>query len=486
MDSYTPNEIPQIQEDEFLPQINSWITGGGATLVSLFSIAVILTSVLEYNVAVKTQATIRPVGDNDLVQSAIEGKVNQIKVSNHQKVKTGDIIARLDDSRLQTKKNQLQDSIEQSQLQISQIEAQVQQLNSQLQAQNRLIKRNIAAAEAEFRVIQRNYRDQKIIAQNNFEQARASENFAQIELQRIQQEKTLQATVEEAEASLRLAKAQRNRMLPILRSGAISRNFFEEKQQSVKAAQAKLEQAKSASRTLLAEKQQAVIIARTNVNKARSAINPVNATVTAVKERINQEKAKGEATVAALNKELQTLFVSRGELKRKLQDSIEEIKLVNKELQQTIIRAPVSGTILQLNLHNPEQVLRPGEIVARIAPDNAALEIKAQVEARDIDKVKPKQKVQIQVSACPYPDFGTFKGTVKKVAADSTPVNPENTNLPKLAAYEVTIKPDKLFAVKDGKKCYLLPGMEGKASIISRRETIMQFVLRKARIISNL
>ncbi|MEM1395720.1 MAG: HlyD family efflux transporter periplasmic adaptor subunit, partial [Cyanobacteria bacterium P01_H01_bin.150] len=465
MDSYKSNQIPQVQEDEFLPQIDSWTTAGGASLASLFLLAVTLTSILEYNVAVKTQATIRPVGELGVVQSAIHGKVRQINVVSNQKVKSGDVIATVDDSKLQTKKNQLKASIKQSRLQVKQIEAQQRELDFQMQAQTRLIKRNIAAAEAELKVIQRNYQDKVVIAQSDLKQAQTSENFAQVQLERIKREKVLEATVEEAEASLKLAKAQRDRMLTILNSGAISRNFFEEKEQAVKAAQAKLEQAKSSALNLLAEKEKSLNDARINVIKANTIINPDSAAVTIVKERINQERAKGQATIAALKKEQQTLFLSGVELKKKIHSSLQEIKIIEKELKQTIVRAPMSGTILQLNLRNPQQVLSPGEIVARIAPTNAPLEIKAQVTAQDIDKVKTKQKVQMQVSACPYPDFGTFNGTVQTIASDTIPVTTDNTNTPPKGIYEVTIKPDTLFAQKNNHKCFLLPGMEGKASI---------------------
>ncbi|MEO0936203.1 MAG: HlyD family efflux transporter periplasmic adaptor subunit, partial [Cyanobacteria bacterium J06641_2] len=335
------------------------------------------------------------------------------------------------------------------QLQVKQIEAQQRELDFQMQAQTRLIKRNIAAAEAELKVIHRNYQDKVIIAQSDLKQAQTSENFAQVQLERIKREKVLEATVEEAEASLKLAKAQRDRMLTILNSGAISRNFFEEKEQAVKAAQAKLEQAKSSALNLLAEKEKSLNDARINVTKANTIINPDSAAVTVVKERIKQERAKGEATIAALKKEQQTLFLSGVELKKKIHSSLQEIKLVEKELKQTIVRAPMAGTILQLNLRNPQQVLSPGEIVARIAPTNAPLEIKAQVTAQDIDKVKPKQKVQMQVSACPYPDFGTFNGTVQTIASDTIPVTTDNTNTPPKGIYEVTIKPDTLFAQKN-------------------------------------
>ncbi len=62
---------------------------------------------------VKGQAVVRPSGELRIVQAATEGQVMQIYVKENQVVKTGDAIALIDDSRLQTKKSQLQSNIQQ-------------------------------------------------------------------------------------------------------------------------------------------------------------------------------------------------------------------------------------------------------------------------------------------------------------------------------------------------------------------------------------
>lgn len=488
MDSYTrvSNQIPQVQEDEFLPRINSWLTLGGAFLVALFSLAVVASSILEYRVAVKALATIRPAGELRLVQTAVDGKVQEIKVSKNQTVKLGEIIASIDDYRLRTRKEQLKNSIEESRLQMGQMNSQTRELRVQMDAQKSLINHNISVAQVDVQKNKRIYQDQTNIINVDLGQAKITEKFAQLKLKRLQKEKALQATIEEAKASFRLAQVQRERMLPILKEGAISRNYFEEKEQAVKAAQAKLEQAKSSAKTLLAETEEALNIAQANVIRAKTSIDPSNANILIAEQRIQQEKAKGKATLAALNKELQTLFISRLELEKKLQRDMRELKQVEKDLALTIIRAPIAGTVLELNLRNPQQVLRSGEVIANIAPSSAPLRIKAKVAARDIDKVKPQQKVQMQVSACPFPDFGTLKGKVETIAPDTLPTTTNNDPNSSIGAtYETTIIPDTLSVGEGANKCILLPGMEGKVSIISREETILKFILRKARLISN-
>jgi multidrug efflux pump subunit AcrA (membrane-fusion protein) len=480
-----PDQLHLVQGNEFIPQISSWITVGGGVLVSTFGAAVTLASVLHYTEVVKAPATIRPAGELRLVQAAIEGTVKQITAEENQQVKKGEVIARIDDSRLQTQKKQLQSSIEESELQILQADNQIANLEGQIAAETNLMNRNISSAQAELVGVQRNYQDQQIKAKADMIQAKASLGLAKIQLRRLYHEKVLVATVKEAEATLELAKVQRNRLQPILKSGAISPTLFEEKELAVKAAQAKLEQAKAASQNLLEEKQQTLQTAQINLTKAKTAINPSNAAINVALERIQQEKARGKATLAALNKERQTLLRQRLELQNQRDRSYRELKQLEIDLSQTVIRAPISGMLLQLNLRNPQQVVRAGDPVAYIAPLHAPLLIKARVEAQDIDKVKAGQQIQMQVSACPYPDYGTLNGTVKSVASDILPVASNLTNTPTQAVYEVTIQPQTMFVGSVEHPCPLKPGMEGRSDIISRQEMVLQFLLRKTRLLTS-
>ncbi|MBE9192394.1 HlyD family efflux transporter periplasmic adaptor subunit [Gloeocapsopsis crepidinum LEGE 06123] len=482
----TPEQLPTISSNEFLPRINPWAITGGGFIVVILGGGVILASVLEYNVAVKAPGAIRPAGELRLVEAAFEGTVEQIAVEENQVVKRGDTIVRIDDSRLQTQKSQLQSRIRQIQLQLSKFYTQIEELQAQVEAQTRLINRNIVAAQAELRGVERNYQDQTTKVQADLAEAQASLELARVQLERLQQEKVLTATVEEAQAALQVARVQRDRLLQVLQSGAISRNLFEEREQAVKSAQAKLEQAKASTANLLEEKQQDLRLAQLKLTRYKTAINPSDAPIVIATERIKQERAKGEATLAALNKELQVLLQQQLELQTQLKHSQKELQQLEHDLTRSLVRAPISGTVLKLNLRNSEQVVQPGEAIAYIAPVNAPLLIKAQVPIPDIDKVKTGQKVQMQVSACPYPDYGTLNGVVKTIAPDILPVASNQANSPSLPIYEVSIEPQTLVMENGSSRCQLQPGMNGNASIISRKETIMKFIFRKARFISNI
>jgi HlyD family secretion protein len=476
-----------LEANEFLPHIGKWIHIGGGVMIGMFVVAISLSSVLYYNVTVKVPATIRPLGELRLVESAITGTVKKIAVKENQIVNKGEVIAYLDDSQFQSQKKQLQNTIQQSKLQLLQIDAQINEINTQIIAQTNLNERTILAARAELTGTKRNYQDQQIKTGTEMTQAKITINLAKNQLERLQKEKVLIASLQEAEAALKLAISQRDRLQNIVTSGAISQNLMEEKEQAVTSAQAKLEQAKSNAKNLQEEKEQAVKLAQINLQKAKIGINPSNANVTVALERINQEKARGDGNLAALKKERELLIQQRLELQKQQIRTGQELQQLENELNKSVIRSPTKGTLMQLKLRNSGQVVQLSEALAQIAPVDAPLIIKAHVSAKDIDKIKIGQAVQMQVSSCPYPDYGTLKGTVKTIAPDviATTQNNYIISTPQLATYEINIDPQNLFLGKGDRLCYLKSGMEGRADIISQQETVMQFILRKSKLITN-
>ena len=483
-----PDELHLVEVNEFLPRIGKWINIAGGILVSIFVIVVALTTVIKYKVTIKVPASVRPVGELRVVQSAMAGTIQKIAAKENQVMTQGAAIAYVDNFNLQSQKSQLENSIQKIQLQLNQITAQEAEIDAQIAAQTDLINRTIIAAQAQLNGSQRNYKDQQIKANADMTQAETALIFSRLQLERLQREKLLAATVQEAETALQIAKIQRDRLQSAAKSGAISRNIFEEKEQAVISAEAKLEQAKANTKNLLEEKEQSLKIAQINLQKAKSALNPNNSSVTVAYEQIRQEQAKGEATLAALRKEKETQIQQRLEVQKQLVRSRKELEQLQTELNKSVIRAPITGTLLKLNLRNPGQVVQLSEAIAQIAPLNSSMQIKAHVMTKDIDKVKPGQQVQIQISACPYPDYGILKGSVSAVAPDALPTvkNGANANEPQSITYEVTIQPQKSYLGKGDHQCHLKSGMEGRANIITRQETVLQFILRKARLTADI
>jgi HlyD family type I secretion membrane fusion protein len=438
-----PDFLRLVDKDEYLPPINIWMRMGGIFLVGTVGVAFGFSSVVQYNTTVKADATVRPAGEIRLVQSATEGTVTSIKVKENQVVKKGDEIALLDNSQLQSRKSQITGNIQQNYLQRSQINAQLKALEAQIAAESNSTQRAILSAQADLNANRREYRDRRI---------------------------TTQAEVEEVEASVELAREELKRYQQLADTGAIAALQIKEKEQAFKAAQARLE-------------------------RTQAGLNPLDANVEIAQQRIAQEQAKGESVLAALNKEKQQLISRQVEIQNQIKSDQEELKQLLKQLQRTVVRSSETGTILKLDLRNSGQIVRVGDVIAQISPSKAPLVIKARVAAADISKVQvckavkvaecTEGKVVMRVSAYPYPDYGILKGAVRAISADAiTPqVNPNSQTIP---YYEVTIEPEKLNLIKGNTSYPIQAGMEVTSEIISKEETLLTFILRKARLLTDL
>jgi HlyD family secretion protein len=238
------------------------------------------------------------------------------------------------------------------------------------------------------------------------------------------------------------------------------------------------------------QKEAAVRAASARVRKLRALMNPTSAPIIRAKELVIQEQARGQASLAGLRQQRDQFFQNRIEAQNQVARAQIEVQQAEKELKGTIVRATADGTVLQLNLRNPGQVVQAGQAIAEIAPPNYSLLVKAQVGASDINKIRKGSEVQMRVNGCSYTEYGTLNGVVKSIAVDTVSATPNPGNnssaAPKTSAYAVTIQPKALFLGKGKNICRLKYGMDGRADIITRKETVLDFILKKARLLTDI
>ena len=449
--------LPTISEDEFIPPINRWTKFGGLFIVAVVALAIPISAMTKYKETIKTQATIRPNGESRLVQAATEGRVTQISVKNNQAVNKGDPIATIDDSRLQTQKSQLEDSVQKLRSQFAQINAQIDALNNQISAESDRIQSSVAAAESELERVRREYQDKQVITQAEVRRSQSDLNAAT--------------------SALNAAQAKLNRYQDVAQKGAISQDQLQEVEQQ------------------LLQQQQAVEAAQAKLTSDRTTLNPSDAEVMSATSRIAEARATGTASLAVLNKEKQALIQRRIEIGQQIERDSKELQQTETDIEQTTITATSDGIVSQLNLRNRGQILRPGEQIARIAPTNSEIVIKTAVPAKSIGKLELGQTAQMRVSACPYSDYGTLKGTVTAIAPDAIVPQPDNVDAStsdiasrngNASFYDVVIEPTETILGKEDNKCVIQLGMEGQADIVTKEETVLQFLLRKARLTTSL
>ena len=424
-------ELSLVAADDFLPPISRWTNRGAIVLLGIFGTALCLTNVLKFKTTVKAPVQIRPVGELRVVQAATAGTVTSIEAEANQKLERGDIIAIVDSSQLQTQKSQQQQKLEQSKANLVQTKAQIADLDRQINIERASIQRLDEFDRVDTKLSQQEYEQRLVTAQTELETATAGVNLAQEELARFQQ---LEAT------------------------GAISK--------------LQISQKKAALQESIAKQKQ-----------AQAKIVPSEADLLRAKEDTAQKQTLSQTRISSLNRDRKTLIEKQVSLSKQFNQDRAELQQITKNIEETVVRATASGTVQELNLRNQGQIVNSGEAIATIAPDRSTQLAIANVTTQDIGRVKVDRETQIKVSACPYPDYGILSGVVQNISPDAFEIETATGNS---SFYQVAIEPEHNFVGTPQHKCALKSGMSGSVDIITQNETVLSFLVRKARLKINL
>ncbi len=177
-----------------------------------------------------------------------------------------------------------------------------------------------------------------------------------------------------------------------------------------------------------------------------------DAEIKAARDALNSAEERVVKRKAALNKlqsDPQMPLPSRMESSLALARA--ELAVAEAGMHRTRIRAPSDGTILKADTHKGETVTPSPENVLFVVGDLSALRIRAEIEERDIGKIRVGQKVLARTDAFPGE---TFTGKVDKVARALGPPQIPNKGRVRLADREVLQVLINLDA-----RTTLLPGM---------------------------
>ncbi|MEQ9859780.1 HlyD family type I secretion periplasmic adaptor subunit [Pectobacterium cacticida] len=106
------------------------------------------------------------------------------------------------------------------------------------------------------------------------------------------------------------------------------------------------------------------------------------------------------------------------ETQRLIQDLTQRLKTAEYELQNTYIRAPVSGTVVGLSLHTEGGVVNSGQMLMEIVPDGQPLLIDAQLPIALVDRVSNGLPVELLFSAFNQSTTPRVSGIVALIGAD--------------------------------------------------------------------
>lgn len=192
---------------------------------------------------------------------------------------------------------------------------------------------------------------------------------------------------------------------------------------------------------------------------------------------VAEQEARGVSELARLR---QAAFQARSaadELHKQVLQRDTRLRQLERAISQTRVLAPIDGSVVSTALRHAGQVLRAGEPLAVIAPQTAPLDVRLQLPPESISQVKPGQAATVRISACPTAEFGVLPARVESVAAD---VQPRQQDRP--GSYGVVLKPQRRDLRGRSTVCALRPGMAVVADVVTRRTTVLMFLLNKLRL----
>ena len=106
------------------------------------------------------------------------------------------------------------------------------------------------------------------------------------------------------------------------------------------------------------------------------------------------------------------------DVRNKLSDFKQKNIVAIDVLRRIELKAPRSGTVQNLKAFTIGQVIRPGEPIMDIVPDDEALIIQAQFQPQDIDVVHDGQKAEIKFPAFHSRTLPTMEGVIETLSHD--------------------------------------------------------------------
>lgn len=141
-------------------------------------------------------------------------------------------------------------------------------------------------------------------------------------------------------------------------------------------------------------------------------------------------------------------------------------------LQRTLIGAPVDGTVVALRFRTSGGVVRPGEPVLEIVPDNEELLIDARLSPMDIDVVRAGLPARVVLPAFQQRHMPQIHGRVRQVSPDAI-ADPQTGQL--FFQVRVEIDRDQLAALEP--ELELTPGMPAEVYITTGERTALDYLL---------
>lgn len=188
------------------------------------------------------------------------------------------------------------------------------------------------------------------------------------------------------------------------------------------------------------------------------------------------ERAAGlEAELAGISSSSRTAAAQDAARWRREADELSgRLAVLEEQLNRTLIRAPIAGTVVGSSISTEGGVVAPGAVMMSIVPSGTALVVKAQVDPKDRETLLTGQPARIRFTGLSQRFSRPVDGEVAMISADRVT---ESTGPVPKSFYDATIVlPDDAAAVAGIDRLY--PGMQAEVVIETGERTVLEYLVQ--------
>ncbi|MBD2202457.1 HlyD family efflux transporter periplasmic adaptor subunit [Calothrix sp. FACHB-1219] len=272
---------------------------------------------------------------------------------------------------------------------------------------------------------------------------------AQLEVEKTRKQLAqTQVKKEDTQKSLEIQSTILGRVKILAEEGGISQLQYLNQQQQVQNLRAEIAQLAEEEKRLQFEIQKG----------QQQSVNTVAASDKDILERISQNKQR----IADIDSQFSKILL---ENEQRLSDINSKIAQARQNIKYQELRAPVSGTIFDLQAKTAGYVANPTQKLMQIVPNDKFI-AEVFITNRDIGFVREDMKVDVRIDSFPFSEFGDIKGKVIGIGSDALP--PDQTH--QFYRFPARVSLEKQYLTVRDKKINLQSGMSLTANIKVREE----------------
>lgn len=412
-----PDLVPTFDQPVILQQSPTWSRAIVWAIMGVTTFGVIWACFAKIEEAVPAQGKLEPTGAVKEVQAPVTGVVQESFVKDGERVEPGDRLLTFDPTAARAQRQsllQVQAKLEQesdiyratlagsqgvSGVEIPPGLALLTQNRASLIDENRLYRALLAGSTG---ATLSSAQQERLRAS----QAELNSRVASAELEEEQLRRQLnQVRVQLDNARSDLAVNQRilDDIEPLVREGGLARLQFLRQQQEVTSAQAEIDR--------FVQEEERLKVA---IEQAQEQLRNVTAQS---RDQLYLRIAENEKDIAAIESQFSKVLIEND---KQLEEINGQLEQANLTLQYQELKAPVGGTVFDMQVSGPGYVANSSTTLLSIVPSDGLI-ARVFITNSDIGFVEEGMKVDVRVDSFPYSEFGDLEGTLTSIGSDALP-----------------------------------------------------------------